>query len=221
VARLQVQRPELVHTEAPAALRPPAVQRPDAPVLLPEERVGGLLPGLGPPPPHLQAAEQGAQPLPADAADDALLGQVLPQLVQRPAAHADKRLGGRQGHLGDLLDQVGGAAARGAAGVQVGIPSYAVEALGVEAVDDGAGPLRGAAGPRGDGAVAQAAARQQHDAGVPAVDGVGALALEIGARVVAHVKYITFQLAEVAVPRKLLARTLGRIARLRPACASG
>jgi hypothetical protein len=45
--------------------------------------------------------------------------------------------------------------------------------------------------------------------------------IKIGAKVVAHAKYLTFQLAEVAVPRKLFARILKRIARLRPACASG
>jgi hypothetical protein len=45
--------------------------------------------------------------------------------------------------------------------------------------------------------------------------------IKIGAKVVAHAKYLTFQLAEVAVPRKLFARMLRRIARLRPACASG
>jgi hypothetical protein len=38
---------------------------------------------------------------------------------------------------------------------------------------------------------------------------------------VAHAKYLSFQLAEVAVPRKLLARILERIARLCSACASG
>ena len=45
--------------------------------------------------------------------------------------------------------------------------------------------------------------------------------IKIGAKVVAHAKYLTFQLAEVAVPRKLFARILERIARLCPACASG
>jgi hypothetical protein len=45
--------------------------------------------------------------------------------------------------------------------------------------------------------------------------------IKIGAKVVAHAKYLTFQLAEVAVPRKLFARILKRIARLSPACASG
>jgi Transposase DDE domain group 1 len=45
--------------------------------------------------------------------------------------------------------------------------------------------------------------------------------IKIGAKVVAHAKYLTFQLAEVTVPRKLFARILERIARLRPACASG
>jgi hypothetical protein len=43
----------------------------------------------------------------------------------------------------------------------------------------------------------------------------------IGAKVVAHAKYVTFQLAEVAVPRPLFARILERIGQLRLACASG
>jgi hypothetical protein len=45
--------------------------------------------------------------------------------------------------------------------------------------------------------------------------------VKIGAKVVAHAKYVPFQLAEVAVPRQLFAAILERIARLRPACASG
>src|SRR5215471_735022 len=45
--------------------------------------------------------------------------------------------------------------------------------------------------------------------------------VRIGAKVVRHAKYVLFQLAEVAVPRKLFARILGRIARLCPTCASG
>jgi hypothetical protein len=45
--------------------------------------------------------------------------------------------------------------------------------------------------------------------------------IKIGAKVVAHAKYLTFQLAEVAVPRQLFAQILERIARLCPACASG
>jgi hypothetical protein len=44
---------------------------------------------------------------------------------------------------------------------------------------------------------------------------------KIGAKVVSHAKYLVFQLAEVAVSRKLFARILDRIARLRLACASG
>src|SRR5262249_53602643 len=44
--------------------------------------------------------------------------------------------------------------------------------------------------------------------------------IKIGAKVVAHAKYVTFQPAEVAVPRVLFARILERIARLCPACAS-
>ena len=45
--------------------------------------------------------------------------------------------------------------------------------------------------------------------------------IKIGAKVVAHAKYVTFQLAEVAVPRQLFAAILARISRLRLACASG
>jgi hypothetical protein len=45
--------------------------------------------------------------------------------------------------------------------------------------------------------------------------------IKIGAKVVAHARYVTFQLAEVAVPNELFARILERIARLCPACASG
>jgi hypothetical protein len=45
--------------------------------------------------------------------------------------------------------------------------------------------------------------------------------LKIGAKVVRHSKYVLFQLAEVAVPRQLFARILGRIARLCLSSASG
>jgi hypothetical protein len=45
--------------------------------------------------------------------------------------------------------------------------------------------------------------------------------IKIGAKVVAHAKYVVFQLAEVAVPRKLFAQILERIARLCPASTSG
>jgi hypothetical protein len=45
--------------------------------------------------------------------------------------------------------------------------------------------------------------------------------IKIGAKVVAHAKYIIFQLAEVAVTRRLFAAVLRRIGRLRLACASG
>jgi len=39
--------------------------------------------------------------------------------------------------------------------------------------------------------------------------------IKIGAKVVRHSKYVTFQLAEVAVPRELFAAILERISRLR------
>jgi hypothetical protein len=45
--------------------------------------------------------------------------------------------------------------------------------------------------------------------------------VKIGAKVVAHSKYVIFQLAEMAVPRRLFAAILARIGRLRLPCASG
>jgi hypothetical protein len=45
--------------------------------------------------------------------------------------------------------------------------------------------------------------------------------VKIGAKVVAHAKYVTFQLAEVTVPRQLFARILQRIGQLRLGYASG
>jgi hypothetical protein len=45
--------------------------------------------------------------------------------------------------------------------------------------------------------------------------------VKIGAKVVTHAKYLVFQLAEVAVPRQLLAAILERIGRLRLAEALG
>ena len=45
--------------------------------------------------------------------------------------------------------------------------------------------------------------------------------VKIGAKVVAHSKYVIFQLAEVGVPRQRFAAILGRIGRLRLVSASG
>ena len=45
--------------------------------------------------------------------------------------------------------------------------------------------------------------------------------VKIGAKVVTHAKNVVFQLAEVAVSRKLFARILERVVDLRPAGASG
>jgi len=45
--------------------------------------------------------------------------------------------------------------------------------------------------------------------------------IKIGAKVVRHAKAVTFQLAEVAVPRELFAAILERIGRLRAAPSPG
>ncbi|MFP6869997.1 MAG: transposase, partial [Nitrospinota bacterium] len=41
--------------------------------------------------------------------------------------------------------------------------------------------------------------------------------IKIGAKIVRHGRYVTFQMAEVAIPRDLFADILRRIDRLRPA----
>jgi hypothetical protein len=45
--------------------------------------------------------------------------------------------------------------------------------------------------------------------------------IKIGAKVVNHAKAVTFQMAELAVPRELFAAILGRIGRLRAAPSPG
>jgi hypothetical protein len=45
--------------------------------------------------------------------------------------------------------------------------------------------------------------------------------VKIGAKVVAHAKYVAFLLGEVAAPRQLFDRAPDRIGQLRLACASG
>ena len=40
--------------------------------------------------------------------------------------------------------------------------------------------------------------------------------IKIGAKIVRHGRYVTFQMAEVAIPRTLFADMLSRIDRLRP-----
>ena len=40
--------------------------------------------------------------------------------------------------------------------------------------------------------------------------------IKIGAKVVTHARYVTFQMAEVAIPRRLFKAILGRISRLGP-----
>jgi hypothetical protein len=40
--------------------------------------------------------------------------------------------------------------------------------------------------------------------------------VKIGAKVIAHGRYLVFQMAEIAVPRALFGRLLDRIAKLRP-----
>ena len=45
--------------------------------------------------------------------------------------------------------------------------------------------------------------------------------IKTGARIVRHARYVTFQMAEVAVPRALFEQILARIARLTPLCDTG
>jgi hypothetical protein len=45
--------------------------------------------------------------------------------------------------------------------------------------------------------------------------------IKIGAKVVSHARYTTFQMAEVAIPRHLFRTILRRIRRLAPAMAPG
>ena len=50
---------------------------------------------------------------------------------------------------------------------------------------------------------------------VPSVGADQEKLIKIGAKIVRHARYVTFQMAEVAVPRKLFREILQRIARMK------
>ncbi len=180
VARQEVQRPELIDADAPAAGRPRGIKPADSAVFRPELRVGRVLPGLAVTPAHATLTQDLAQAFQRDRRHDLLGHQVLAQLAERPDAHADQP--GRRGqcHLGDLLGDIGHELARPVAGAVPGIPGDGVDAaasalIAVEAMDDRAHPLRRAADAPGDLLIANSAPGKKNDAGVAAVDGVGQL----------------------------------------------
>src|SRR5205807_4595195 len=106
------------------------------------------------------------KPFDADVGHDALLDQIGTQLGQRPLRHADESLGRRRSHLADLFAEIGRELPRRVADLPIRVPGDAVDAVVVEAADDGPNPLRRTIDTLTDGATAQAAARQQDDAGI-------------------------------------------------------
>ena len=180
VSGQEVQGPELIDAQPPAFGGPaPLVQPPQAAVLGPELRVGGVLPGLGVTPAHAACPQELTQVLQGDRGDDLLGDQVLPQLGQRPDTHADQLLGRREGDLGDLLGDVCHELARAALVTVVGIPGDGLDAARVETMNDDADPCGGAAAALGDLAVGHSAERQEDDPGVAGVDRVGQLAFHL------------------------------------------
>src|SRR5262249_28121834 len=176
VARLQVQRAKFVDAQAPPAVGPLPVQSANGPVFLPEQRICRFFPGLGAMQSDLAAVQKLPQPLDADVGHNVLFDQVFAQLGQRPLRHADERLGRRQRHFADLLAQIRRKLPRRVADLPVRVPGNAVDAVVVETVDDDPSPLRRTVDALADVTAPQAAARQQNDAGMQAIDGVAMLA---------------------------------------------
>src|SRR5450755_3262010 len=102
----QVQRPEFVDAEPPAAGRAALVKPPYPPVFSREFGITRLLPGLGVPPADFALVEDLPQAFDGDGRDDLLSHQISAQLGQRPDAHADQYLWRREGNLCDLLGDV-------------------------------------------------------------------------------------------------------------------
>ena len=178
VARLEIQRAELVQAQAGPFRRRPVVQTPDSSVLGPELRVVGLLPRLGVTPPDPLTPQDLPQPLQTDRIDDPLLDEVFPQLGQRPDAHPDQLPGRRERNLGDPLGDLGHEPPWIAGIAEVRVPRDGVQATVVEPPDDPADPGRGVSNPLGDLAVALTAARQENDSCMTVVDRVGQLPLQ-------------------------------------------
>jgi len=106
-SRLQVEWPEFVYADDSPVNWRMLVQPPNGPVFGPELRGGEFLPGLGVPLTNLALPQDLTEPADADGTDDLLLDEIVAQLGQRPAIHADQSLGRRQGDFDDLFGDVG------------------------------------------------------------------------------------------------------------------
>ena len=168
----QIQRAELVEADPLATLRPFRVQSSNSPVFGPELRIGRFLPGLGVPPANFAVPQNLPQGLQRNGPDDPLLHQIIPQLRQRPDAHADQFFRRRQGDFTDLFADIRQELPRPVGPALIRIPRDRLDAAGVEAMNDLSHPDRRAAALPGDLSVRQTAARQQKDAGVSAIDSV-------------------------------------------------
>ena len=105
-----------------------------------------------------------------------LLGdQILPEFGQRPNAHADQGLGRRKGNLTNLLHDVGQKFSRTGATTIIWIPRNGLDSSLIKSVNDLANPSATAVATFGNSAIGAAAAREQDNPGVSAIDSVGQL----------------------------------------------
>ena len=175
VPRQQIQRSELVDTDATTALGTLGIQPLNPPVLRPKLGILGVFPSLRVPPSDFAATQNLPQHLQRDRGHDLLSNQILPQFRKRPDAHANELFWWRQGDLANLLDDFGRKLPRAGRPAKARPPRNSFAAAAIEAVNNRSDPGRRAAALFGNPGVGAAAARQQNNSRMKPVDSIGQL----------------------------------------------
>lgn len=175
VSRQQIQRSELIDTDATTTLGTLGIQSLDSLVFSPELRILGVFPSLRMPPSDLAAAQNLPQRFQRYRSNDLLLDQILPQLRKRPDAHANELFWWRQGDLANLLDDVGHKLPRPGRPAKARPPHDGVEAAIIKPVNNRSDPRRRAIAVLGNLGIRAAAAGQQNNSGMKPVDSVSQL----------------------------------------------
>ena len=175
VTGLKIQRTEFVDAEAASPFGTLAVKSANPPVFGPELRIIGVFPRLAMTPVNPVSPQQLTQPFQGYRRNNLLLHQVLSQLLQRPDAHPDQPFRRRKSHLANLFYNIGKEFSRTRSSTVIGIPCDCFYAAAVEPMDDLAYPCRRTIAVFGDLLIRAAAAREQDNSRMTAIDSVAQL----------------------------------------------
>ena len=171
----KIQGAEFINAKSSTVLGAFVIESSNSAIFHPKMRIFGFFPGLGVSPPDFVLPQNLPQPFYGYSRYDPLFNKVLPQLWQRPYAHADQFFRRGKRNLADLLNNIGKKPTRSSPTTIVRIPDYRIYAPIVETVDNPPHPCRRAAASLGNYDVFKATTGQQNNSCVSAIDSVDQL----------------------------------------------